>query len=124
MDRWVIGWKLAADARDALLQAFPPAYRLTVADHITLRSKVGGKTDPPPDADGEVVGVADDGQGVQALVVRIDGTTDRPGGGTYHITWSLEPGRAARESNEVIASLGWSPVAPPQPVKLRGARFS
>jgi hypothetical protein len=123
MDRWVIGWKLATDARDALIQSLPPAYSLTIADHVTLRSKVDGKTDPPPDADGEIVGVADDGQGVQALVVRIDGTTDRPGGGTYHITWSLAPGRAARESNDVIANLGWSPLSPPQTVRLRGARF-
>jgi len=123
MDRWVIGWKLAADARDALLQAFPPTYRLTVADHITLRSKVGGKTDPPPDAEAEVVGVADDGQGVQALVVSIRGGTERPDGGRYHVTWSLAPGRRAKESNDVIARLGWRPLAEPRPISLRPARF-
>jgi hypothetical protein len=123
MDRWVIGWKLSADARDALLQAIPPAYGVTVADHVTLRSKVSGTTDPPPDVDGEIVGVADDGHGVQALVMRIDGATDRPGGGAYHVTWSLAPGRAARESNDVIARLGWSQVAPALTVRLRGARF-
>ena len=46
-----------------------------------------------------------------AMVVRIGGTTDRQGGGTYHITWSLdrEAGRRAKESNDVIAELGWSP---------------
>ena len=27
------------------------------------------------------------------MVVELDGTTDRPDGSTYHITWSLGPGR-------------------------------
>jgi hypothetical protein len=43
------------------------------------------------------VGEADDGAGVQALVVRIGGTTERPDGAIYHITWSLAEGREARE---------------------------
>ncbi len=61
---------------------------------------------------------ADDGQGVEALAVAIGGTTDRPGGGTYHITWSLGPGRKAQESNHVLAAGGWTPFDLPMPVKL------
>jgi len=56
---------------------------------------------------------------VQALVIRIEGSTRRPDGGTYHITWSLAPGRRPVESNEVIAARGWSPVDPPVPVPLQ-----
>jgi hypothetical protein len=70
---------------------------------------------------GEIVGIADDGAGVQALVVRIGGTTDRPGGGTYHITWSLNEGRAAKESNDVIAASGWRTIDLPEPVTLHPA---
>ena len=33
--------------------------------------------------------------------------TDRPDGSTYHITWSLGPGRKARESNDVLRDQGW-----------------
>ena len=44
---------------------------------------------PPRGAEGSVVGVADDGAGVQALVVEIGGTTRRPDGSAYHVTWSL-----------------------------------
>jgi len=51
-------------------------------------------------------------------VVRIGGTTDRPDGSTYHITWSLGPGRKAKESNDVIAAHGWTPFAAPIPVRL------
>src|SRR5919107_332704 len=60
---------------------------------------------------GVVVGVADDGAGVQALVVEIGGTTRRPDGSTYHVTWSLGPGRRAVESNDVIRACGWTAAA-------------
>ena len=62
-------------------------------------------------------------RGVEAMVVRVDGATERPGGGTYHITWSLSPGRKARESNDAIARHGWQPVDPPIPVRLEPAVF-
>jgi hypothetical protein len=52
-------------------------------------------------------------------VVRIGGSTDRPDGGTYHITWSLAEGRDAKESNDVIAARGWQPVDPPIEVRLQ-----
>ena len=66
-----------------------------------------------------MVGEADDGAGVQALVVAIGGTTDRPDGSTYHITWSLGPGRAAKESDDVIRDRGWTALAQPVPIRLR-----
>ena len=52
------------------------------------------------------------------MVVRIGGTTDRPDGSTYHITWSLTPGRKAKESNDVIRERGWAAFPEPIPVKL------
>ena len=112
-----IGWLVDEEQRVELLQQFPPVYPNIVAHHVTLAS---GSTDelPPPQI-GDIVGIADDGQGVQALVVRIGGTTDRPGGGTYHITWSLDEGRTAKESNDVIASQSWRAIDLPEPVTLR-----
>ena len=56
-------------------------------------------------------------------MVRLDGTTDRPDGSTYHITWSLAEGRGARESNDVIAALGWAELDLPMPVILHAARW-
>ena len=114
----VIGWKLERTGRRELLQQFPPRYRNVVADHVTLRSRVEDDSQLPEEQHGEVIGRADDGRGVEALVVRIDGTTDRPGGGTYHITWSLAEGRVARESNDVIAGQGWREIDLPEPVTL------
>lgn len=111
-----IGWLVDEGQRVELLQQFPARYSQVVAHHVTLAS---GTADPlPAPAVGEILGVADDCEGVQALVVAIDGTTDRPGGGTYHITWSLAEGRAARESNDVIAARGWREIDLAVPVTL------
>jgi hypothetical protein len=115
-DKRTIGWLVDEEQRIELLQQFPPTYPQVVAHHVTLAP---GSDQPLPDAFiGEIVGRADDGVGVEALVVSIAGTTDRPGGGTYHITWSLAEGRAAKESNDVIAGPGWTPLDLPVPVTL------
>ncbi len=111
----VIGWKVERASRRELLQQFPPRYGEPVADHVTLRSKVGPGEELPPQVHGEIVGKVDDGAGVEAMIVRIDGTTDRPGGGTYHITWSLADGRPAKESNDVIRDCGWERFDLPMP---------
>ncbi len=57
------------------------------------------------------------------MVVRLAGTTDRPDSSTWHITWSLRPGRRAKESNDVIAALGWTPFGQPVPVRLAPDRW-
>ena len=116
-----VGWALERGQREALLRRFPPRYGEVVADHVTL--KFGdAEARLPTETSGEIVGEADDGRGVQALVVRIGGTTDRPDGSTYHIT-SLGPGRVAKESNEVIARLGWRPLAEPVAVRLAPSAY-
>ena len=119
----VIGWKLDPDQRRELLQQFPPRYRRVVADHVTLRSQADDDAPLPEETEGEIVGRGDDGKGVEAMVVSIAGTTDRPDGSTYHITWSLEHGREAKESNDVLAGRDWERFDLPMPVRLEPARF-
>jgi hypothetical protein len=118
----IIGWKLDPDQRNELLQQFPPAYPEVVADHVTLR-RAGDDEPLPEEAEAEIVGRADDRAGVEAMVIRLNGTTDRPDGSTYHITWSLAEGRGAKESNDVIATLGWTPLDLPMPVIVAPARW-
>ena len=119
----VTGWKLPSSERERLLDRFPPKYERTIADHVTLN--VGGGEDAPlPDEKrGRVVGRADDGESLECLVVEIGGTTDRPDGSTYHITWSLGPGRKAKESNDVLREQGWDEIGEPLPIELEPARF-
>jgi hypothetical protein len=120
----VIGWKLSRDERDALLGRFPPKYEKIDADHVTLRSGATAATPLPPKPDSaRVVGRADDGESLECMVVEIDGTTDRPDGSTYHVTWSLGPGRRARESNDVLRNQGWKPIDAPIAIDLKPARF-
>ena len=119
----VIGWELDRAQRAELLLQFPPKFANVVADHVTLAAKVRKESELPGDVTGEIVGHADDGKGVEALVVSIDGTTDRPDGSTYHITWSLGPGRKAKESNDVIRDHGWQALELPMPVKLAPKRW-
>lgn len=118
----VIGWKLDREQRTELLKRFPPRYGQAVADHVTLEDKAEDKP-LPPHVKAEIVGRADDGEGVEAMAVTIDGTTERPDGSTFHITWSLGPGRKAKESNDVLKQRGWKELDHPMPVTVQPARF-
>lgn len=118
MEKRTIGWLLDEADRATLLARFPPAWPDVIAHHVTLAS---ASSDPLPAAiAGEVVGQVNDGEGLQALVVAIHGTTDRPDGSTYHITWSLDKarGRRAIESNEVLREQGWDRLDTPIPIRL------
>ena len=121
--RTVTGWKLDRRERTELLQQFPPKYRNVVADHVTLAVRASQDAPLPQETTGEIVGRVDDGRGVEAMVVRIDGTTDRPDGSTYHITWSLEDGRKAKESNDVLRAQRWEEFELPMAIELHPARW-
>src|SRR5437868_12191916 len=102
----VTGWKLAQPERETLLDRFPPKYENVIADHVTLRVGASAQTPLPRKPLARIVGRADDGHSLECLVVELDGTTDRPDGSTYHVTWSLGPDRKARESNDVLRARG------------------
>jgi hypothetical protein len=120
----VTGWKLPEMERELLLRRLPPKYENVVADHVTLKTGATAETPLPASPESsKVVGRADDGDSLECLVVEINGTTDRPDGSTYHITWSLGPGRRARESNDVLRAKGWEYLEAPIPVELTPERF-
>lgn len=119
----VIGWKLDRAQRDQLLARFPPRYPDIIADHVTLKSNAEAEPLPDP-VEGAIVGHADDGDSLEAMVVTIDGKTGRPDGSVFHITWSLDKakGRQARESNDLLRERNWKALEL-IPVKLEPARF-
>ena len=110
-----VGWKLDRSDRAQLLLRFPPAYPEIVADHVTHTPDDASR---PRAHMGRIIGRADDGEGVEAMVVEIAGHIRRPDGGVYHVTWSLGPGREAKESNTVIAEKGWEALPTPVDVAL------
>jgi hypothetical protein len=118
----IAGWKLDRGQREDLLRRFPPRYAEVVADHVTY-GRVP-RADLPSHDRAELVGRADDGAGVEAMVVALGGSTDRPTGGTYHVTWSLGRGREAVESNDVIGARGWEPLSEAVSVELAAAEWS
>jgi hypothetical protein len=119
----VTGWKLDRAERAKLLERFAPEWPDVIADHVTLDAKARQDAPLPPESRAEIVGSVSDGAGLQALVVAIDGSTDRPDGSTYHITWSLDRrrGRKPVESNTVIAERGWDRLDKPVPIRVSPA---
>ncbi len=118
----VIGWTLDAQDRAGLLDRFPTRYAKVVAHHVTLATDAQDR-DLPPEVRAAIVGRTDDGRGVEAMVVTIDGDTARPDGSTFHITWSLGEGRRARESNDVLKDRGWEAFDHPIAISLTPARI-
>ena len=118
----VIGWTLDADERAALLDQFPPRYATVVAHHVTLATDAEDRA-LPHDVRASIVGRTDDDDGVEAMVVTIDGDTARPDGATFHISWSLGEGRRARDSNDVLKQRGWQELDHPVPISLTPARI-
>lgn len=92
---------------------------------VTFDADAASRGSLPPNAEAAVIGLANDGVGLEALVVAIDGSCDRPDGSVFHVTWSLEAdkGRKAAESNALLARLGWRKLAAPIEISLIPARF-
>lgn len=119
------GWKLNPLDRSRLLERFPPSWPDVIADHVTLMSSTAKQAASATADRGVVVGHVNDGRGLEALVVEIDGTTIRPDGSTYHITWSIDRarGRKPKDSNPVLVELGWTRLDAPIAIGLTPAAW-
>lgn len=106
------GWELNEDSRNKLLKIFEPKFSDVIAHHITLKFPVKSNSDDPAQVEAEVVGYACD-ESLECLVVSVDGSTERPDGKVFHITWSLErdDGRTPSQSNSLLKD-GWEKVEP------------
>jgi len=104
-------FEISAESRSRLAAQFAPKFPEFIGHHITY--KMGVKSDVPlPEATSfKVVGYACNEEGIEALVVEVDGTTVREDGKTYHITWSLdrEAGFKPVKSNDLVKN-GWTNV--------------
>jgi hypothetical protein len=97
------GYLLTETSRKLVLDKFPPKYDNVLCHHIT--EKFGVPSDsPPPALPGKVqiVGYIDSGDGVEGLLVSINGSTERPDGQKYHITLSLANGKKPVETNNYV----------------------
>ena len=94
---------LSEESHDLLMKKFPPKYEKVIAHHITVKFGVPEGTEPPPEADIKVIGYTDSGDGIEALVVAVNGEGFKDDAWRYHITWSLNPDKYKPvDSNELI----------------------
>lgn len=110
MTKGYVGWRLPEHERARLLQLFPAQFERVIAHHITFKFGVSSDHELPTQTRATVIAQVVDPEGVQALVVSVGGKTDRPDGGTLHITWSLAQGRKPVQSNQVILTQEWQPL--------------
>lgn len=105
---------LSDETRNALAERFPPRYDKFIGHHITEAFGVPRGTSAPDPVDVEVVGYIDSEDGLEALVASVNGSTSRPDGSIYHITWSLDPesGYKPKHSNDLLKARGFLQVRP------------
>lgn len=105
------GYLLDENQRLQLAQIFIPKFKQFVGHHITTAFNVTEQSIPAAPTESLIVGyTADDG--LEALVVAINGSTERIDGRTFHITWSLIPEiRKPVDANKLIETV-WYAIAP------------
>lgn len=106
--RGYICWILDEASRTALLASVPAQFANVIAHHVTYVYDVPSDTPLPEPKTGYVVGEIVD-NGVQAVVVEIDGDTVRQDGCRYHVTVSLDEGRFAEQAKHLTLR-GWWPL--------------
>jgi len=97
-------YMLTEETITTLKSAFQTVFPDFIGHHITVRFGVSNSEPIPQFVDKiHVVGEAIH-DGVQALLVSIDGNTIRGDGGSYHITWSIDrsKGKKPVDSNRII----------------------
>jgi hypothetical protein len=109
-----LAFKLSEKSRAETLEMFPPRHSKVVCHHVTIEfnltpeklSKYGFSNTSRV----KVIGIGHR-EGVQALLISIDGDTIREDGGFYHLTLSLEPPHKPVESNNITQDQkAWFPA--------------
>ena len=92
---------LAEESKVKLLKRFPPKFPVVIAHHCTY--KFPDKQPAPCLKSAYVIGYACN-ERIECLVIKIDNSHQRPHGGTFHITWSLDADQKAKPkySNDLL----------------------
>lgn len=99
------GYELSSSSRKKLRTLFPPIYPNFLGHHITEKfGETNPDNIPETPTDVKVVGYVNDNKGIEGLLVSIDGSTKRPDGSMYHITWSLDSSKGYKpaHTNKII----------------------
>ena len=115
-----ICYELDKDAKALLIEKFPPKYPEVRYDHVTIcMGKIDAQT-PEPAEKVEIVGIANDGNGIEAFIVNVNDGAIRQDGMAWHITASFDPSKNAPASFDVFAKPGNKTEKPYKPVTSNG----
>lgn len=85
------GYEISKSSRDKILEQFPPTYKDVICHHITEKYGVTKDEAAPKNPDKVVVYAYINVDGVEGLLVSIDGVKMRPfDKSKYHITLSID----------------------------------
>ena len=113
-------YKLDAESKENLMRLFPPKYPAVRYDHLTISMLTGKAPCPKPAESVEVVGVADDGNGIQALIAKVNGSIRRTDGSIWHITASFDPEKKAPAIFDTLSAPGAQTEKNYRPVTSNG----
>lgn len=103
-----LAYEISHQIREELAERFPPQFPDFIGHHITKVFGVMESAFPEETVEVSIIGYVAEA-GLEALVVAINGSTKRPDGKPYHITWSLDRalGKAPKMSNDLIEREDW-----------------
>lgn len=110
-------YMLTEEDRAKLLRQFPPTHERVIADHISAQSLDSMHLVKEGPAKAEVIGVAD-AEGVQSLIVSINGSHLTANGTPFHISWSSNPGVKTGGTGAVVKKHGFTKLDKPIPIDL------
>lgn len=107
-----LAYTLSASSRNDVLHHFKPKYPEVICQHVTYKFPAKSTDELPPEVkEAHVIGY-ENGDGIEAIVIEINGSTKRPDGKLYHITLSLDraKGKKPVHSNDLV-NKKFTPVA-------------
>jgi len=113
-------YELSKESKAMLKAKFPPKYPDVRYDHVTIEMGGLGAHLPEPAQKVEVVGIADDGNGIEAFIVRVNGTPMRKDGRAWHITASFDSSKNAPAVFDIFSEPGEEKEKPYKPVTSNG----
>lgn len=90
------GYEIEPGSRQKIMDLFPPKYPDFLGHHITEQFGVKDGEAPPQPKRVLLIGYIDNGEDVEGFLVEVDGEVNRPSGGKYHLTWSIDRSKGAK----------------------------
>lgn len=112
-----LAFELSESARGVLLLSFKPKFPKVYAHHITVEFRLTQEKldkilkDLGPKVKVVLTGFSRSDY-LECATVTVNGSTKRPDGGTYHLTYSLTPPKKPVDSNQLLLATGGEPMYP------------